>query len=162
MSGYGKEADIWSIGVIMFLLLMGKLPFDGKDREEIIANTVRGELTFKNPQVWHNLSEDARDLILGLLNKSPAKRITAREALRHPWITKHAAIMPHHHHHHHGSHYRGSSLGSANGHHSPHARPAHHRGTPQAARTQPEIDHPATRAHTPPPMLVIDEGIETK
>ena len=41
MQGYGKEADLWSVGVIMFLLLCGKLPFDGDDHNEIIRSTIQ-------------------------------------------------------------------------------------------------------------------------
>lgn len=41
MQGYGKEADLWSVGVIMFLLMCGKLPFDGEDHNEIVRNTIQ-------------------------------------------------------------------------------------------------------------------------
>lgn len=45
MQGYGKEADLWSVGVIMFLLLCGKLPFDGDDHNEIIRSTIQVRIT---------------------------------------------------------------------------------------------------------------------
>jgi calcium/calmodulin-dependent protein kinase I len=67
--GYGKEADLWSVGVIMFLLLCGKLPFDG-DSQEIIRSTIQGDFKV-NPTVWGKLSEDAKSLITSLLAKSP-------------------------------------------------------------------------------------------
>jgi serine/threonine protein kinase len=89
MQGYGKEADLWSVGVIMFLLMCGKLPFDGDDHNEIIRNTIQAELK-PNLTIWNKLSEEARSLMNGLLNKVPKDRITAREALKHPFISKYA------------------------------------------------------------------------
>eukprot|EP01039_Chlorochromonas_danica_P007127 gene7127-7880_t len=85
MQGYGKEADLWSVGVILFLLLCGKLPFDGDDHNEIIRSTIQADLKV-NPTVWSKLTEDAKNLITSLLNKNPKDRITAREALRHPFL----------------------------------------------------------------------------
>lgn len=85
MQGYGKEADLWSVGVILFLLLCGKLPFDGEDHNEIIRSTIQADLKV-NPNVWHRLSEDAKSMITSLLNKNPKERITARDALKHPFI----------------------------------------------------------------------------
>jgi Ca2+-binding EF-hand superfamily protein len=85
MQGYGKETDLWSVGVILFLLLCGKLPFDGEDHNEIIRSTIQADLKV-NPTVWTKLSEDAKNLITSLLNKNAKERITAREALRHPFI----------------------------------------------------------------------------
>jgi Ca2+-binding EF-hand superfamily protein len=82
MQGYGKEADLWSIGVIMFLLVCGKLPFDGVDNDEIIRATINADLKAP-PQVWSKLTEDTKSLITALLQKSPKLRITAREALKH-------------------------------------------------------------------------------
>jgi calcium/calmodulin-dependent protein kinase I len=70
MQGYGKEADLWSVGVILFLLLCGKLPFDGEDHNEIIRSTIQADLKV-NPTVWNKLTEDARNLITALLNKNP-------------------------------------------------------------------------------------------
>lgn len=70
MQGYGKEADLWSVGVILFLLLCGKLPFDGDDHNEIIRSTIQADLKV-NPVVWNKLSEDARNFITSLLNKNP-------------------------------------------------------------------------------------------
>ncbi len=70
MQGYGKEADLWSVGVIMFLLLCGKLPFDGDDHNEIIRSTIQADLKV-NPAVWAKLSDEAKSLMTSLLNKSP-------------------------------------------------------------------------------------------
>jgi serine/threonine protein kinase/Ca2+-binding EF-hand superfamily protein len=98
--GYGKEADLWSIGVIMFLLICGKLPFDGASADEIIQATVQGDLKV-NPHVWGKLSEPAKHLLRSLLNKSATERLTAREALKHPFIQLNAPREKHHHHHHH-------------------------------------------------------------
>mmetsp|Transcript_10330 Transcript_10330/g.17298 ORF Transcript_10330/g.17298 Transcript_10330/m.17298 type:complete len:410 (+) Transcript_10330:102-1331(+) len=92
MQGYGKEADLWSVGVIMFLLICGKLPFDGDDHNEIIRSTIQADLKV-NPSVWSKLSEEAKALIQCLLNKDPRERITARDALKHPFILLHS---PHH------------------------------------------------------------------
>jgi len=104
--GYGKEADLWSVGVIMFLLICGKLPFDGAQPEDIIKATVQGDLKV-NPTVWGKLSEPAKGLMRALLNKSCTNRITAREALKHAFIQENApkAHHKHHHHHHHHHHH---------------------------------------------------------
>mmetsp|Transcript_11288 Transcript_11288/g.17176 ORF Transcript_11288/g.17176 Transcript_11288/m.17176 type:complete len:828 (-) Transcript_11288:222-2705(-) len=85
--GYGQETDLWSVGVIMFLVLCGKLPFDGRTQHEIICATVKGDITV-SPSTWNKLSEDTKLLIRQLLHKNPKSRITAREALRHPFITR--------------------------------------------------------------------------
>lgn len=87
MQGYGKEADLWSIGVIMFLLLCGKLPFDGADNDEIIRSTIHADLKAP-PHVWSKMHEDTRSIILALLNKSPRARISARDALKHPFFDR--------------------------------------------------------------------------
>jgi serine/threonine protein kinase/Ca2+-binding EF-hand superfamily protein len=87
MQGYGKEADLWSVGVIMFLLLCGKLPFDGEDHNEIIRCTIQADMKV-NPTVWAKLTSEAQDLISSLLNKDPKERITARDSLRHPFFAK--------------------------------------------------------------------------
>lgn len=92
MQGYGKEADLWSIGVIMFLLLCGKLPFDGDDHNEIIRSTIQGDLKV-NPSVWNKLSDEAKALLTSFLTKSPKDRITARSALKHPFMQLFAAQM---------------------------------------------------------------------
>jgi Ca2+-binding EF-hand superfamily protein/predicted Ser/Thr protein kinase len=70
MQGYGKEADLWSVGVILFLILCGKLPFDGEDHNEIIRSTIQADLKV-NANVWNKLSDDAKGLICALLNKNP-------------------------------------------------------------------------------------------
>ena len=89
MQGYGKEADLWSVGVIMFLLLCGKLPFDGDDHNEIIRSTIQAELKV-NSTVWNKLADDAKNLMMGLLNKNPKERTSARDALKHPFILHNA------------------------------------------------------------------------
>jgi serine/threonine protein kinase len=67
--GYGREADLWSVGCIMFLLLCGKVPFDGDTTPEI-RNSIQAGFTV-NPNVWNGLNEDARNLITSLLEKDP-------------------------------------------------------------------------------------------
>eukprot|EP01029_Cantina_marsupialis_P016791 TRINITY_DN3763_c0_g1_i1.p1 TRINITY_DN3763_c0_g1~~TRINITY_DN3763_c0_g1_i1.p1 ORF type:complete len:738 (-),score=148.78 TRINITY_DN3763_c0_g1_i1:1043-3256(-) len=87
MKGYDNEADLWSVGVIMYLLLEGHLPFDGRSKHEVIQKTMNSKLLFSKSKN-HVLSADCLSLIRGLLEKNPQKRLTARAALEHPWIQK--------------------------------------------------------------------------
>jgi serine/threonine protein kinase len=68
LNGYGREADIWSVGTIMYLLMRGRLPFDGDSREEIIERTINGSID-TDDEIWRTYSAEAKDLLLGLLNK---------------------------------------------------------------------------------------------
>ena len=85
---YNKSVDLWSVGVIIYLLLSGFLPFDDENSEsEIIKQTIENEVTFDS-SVWENISQEAKDLIRSLLCKEPDKRISIKEVLEHPWIDK--------------------------------------------------------------------------
>ncbi|CAM9376386.1 unnamed protein product [Chrysoparadoxa australica] len=92
LNGYGKEADIWSVGTIMYLLLRGRLPFDGETREEIIECTINGRVD-EEDEVWNTFSSDTQDIILGMLNKDVKQRYTAKQMLDHPWVTTRLAAM---------------------------------------------------------------------
>nr|XP_027202838.1 LOW QUALITY PROTEIN: calcium-dependent protein kinase 2-like [Dermatophagoides pteronyssinus] len=82
---YTKICDIWSCGVVMFILLSGSPPFHGKSNKETLEKVRKGEYTM-NASVWKNISSAAKDLIRRMLEYNPERRITAEEALKHPWM----------------------------------------------------------------------------
>ena len=85
---YGKEVDLWSLGVITYLMLSGSLPFDDKhDEEEIARKTVAEPPPYKG-SIWKKISPEAKDFIKKLLEKDPKKRMNIKEALQHEWFHK--------------------------------------------------------------------------
>lgn len=90
--GYGREADIWSVGVIMFLLLRGDLPFHGKTKNEIIQKTLHADVNLEGDAAWHSISPSGKALLKGLLTKDPSKRLTAQDALRQEWFNPRAML----------------------------------------------------------------------
>mmetsp|Transcript_21084 Transcript_21084/g.30464 ORF Transcript_21084/g.30464 Transcript_21084/m.30464 type:complete len:427 (+) Transcript_21084:129-1409(+) len=84
---YDKAIDIWALGIIVFVLLCGCLPFDD-DSSRITSEVVaRKKFALRFPRWASNLSSPAKDLLQKLLDVNPKTRITAEEALRHPWVT---------------------------------------------------------------------------
>lgn len=81
---YGVKCDMWSVGVVIFILLVGYMPFSGPDEKQI-ANIREGKFTLK-PDKWSQVSEEALDFIKKLIVVNPVKRMSAEEALNHPWI----------------------------------------------------------------------------
>ena len=82
---YTELCDIWSCGVIMYILLTGRPPFNGINEEEIMKKIKEGNYDLsKYP--WGIISDDAKDLIKGLLQVNPKKRLTAKDALSHKWF----------------------------------------------------------------------------
>ena len=85
---YDFKIDEWSIGILTYLLLCGKLPFSDEHSErEVARQTIHEKLSFSQP-IWEKKSKEAKDFVNKLLNKDPKKRMSVREALVHPWIKK--------------------------------------------------------------------------
>ncbi|KAM4845811.1 serine/threonine-protein kinase 33 isoform 2-T11 [Thomomys bottae] len=83
---YSQQCDIWSIGVIMYLLLCGEPPFLASSEEKLFELIRKGELHFKDP-VWDSISDCAKSALRQLLKVDPAHRITAKELLDNQWLT---------------------------------------------------------------------------
>ncbi|MCD9644042.1 Calcium-dependent protein kinase 20 [Datura stramonium] len=82
---YGLECDIWSAGVIIYILLSGFPPFWGETERGVFEQVLRGELDFES-EPWPTISESAKDLVRKMLVRDPKKRLTAHEVLCHPWV----------------------------------------------------------------------------
>ena len=82
---YNEKCDIWSIGVIMFILLSGSPPFNGNDDDEILKMVKKGEYYLEG-RTWNYISKNAKDLLKKMLTYDPKKRISAAEAYQHEWF----------------------------------------------------------------------------
>jgi calcium-dependent protein kinase len=83
---YDKQCDVWSIGVILYILLCGYPPFDGDNNKEIFRAIMKNDLEF-DPEDWSQISAEGIDLIKKMLDKDLSRRITLEEASKHPWLT---------------------------------------------------------------------------
>ncbi|KAL5557807.1 hypothetical protein UlMin_034018 [Ulmus minor] len=82
---YGKEIDVWSAGIILYILLCGVPPFWAETEKGIFEAILDGKLDLQSAP-WPSISAGAKDLISKMLRMDPRKRITAAEALEHPWL----------------------------------------------------------------------------
>ncbi|KAG6743940.1 hypothetical protein POTOM_052644 [Populus tomentosa] len=82
---YGPKCDVWSAGVIIYILLSGVPPFWDESEQGIFEQVLKGELDFES-EPWPNISESAKDLVRKMLVRDPKKRLTAHEVLCHPWV----------------------------------------------------------------------------
>lgn len=89
---YTYKCDMWSAGVIMYIFLCGYPPFHGENDAEILARVKAGKYTF-NEQDWKGVSSEAKDLVRKLMAFDPHQRLSAEQALNHPWI-KHYSSLP--------------------------------------------------------------------
>ena len=82
---YTSQADLWSLGVIAFMLLSSQMPFYGSTRSHVIEKILQCEYSFSGSR-WSNKSKDSRDFVSALIVKDPDVRLNADQALRHPWL----------------------------------------------------------------------------
>ncbi|KAL7513374.1 hypothetical protein ACHAXN_010425 [Cyclotella atomus] len=88
---YDKSCDVWSVGVVAYILVCGYPPFNGDTDPEIFEAIKKGSFSFPS-KGWSDVSDECKDFIKCLLRKDPRKRFTAEEALMHPWV-RHSCIF---------------------------------------------------------------------
>lgn len=82
---YDVQCDVWTVGVIIFIMLGGYYPFRGKSEEKVLKKVRYGEFTF-HKKYWTGISKEAKDLLKQMMTVNPEERITADEALQSTWI----------------------------------------------------------------------------
>ncbi|KAG7256987.1 hypothetical protein CRUP_030569, partial [Coryphaenoides rupestris] len=87
--------DMWSVGVICYILLSGESPFQGSSDTETLALVTSAQWEF-DEESFEDISEDAKDFISALLTKDPRRRLSAQDALSHPWIAASSCLDPSH------------------------------------------------------------------
>ncbi|XP_037128474.1 calcium/calmodulin-dependent protein kinase type II subunit gamma isoform X12 [Syngnathus acus] len=88
---YSKPVDIWACGVILYILLVGYPPFWDEDQHKLYQQIKAGAYDFPSPE-WDTVTPEAKNLINQMLTINPAKRITADQALKHPWVCQRSTV----------------------------------------------------------------------
>lgn len=86
-NSYNEKCDLWSCGVILYILLCGAPPFYGSNEDEIFHRILTGTYSFKH-QIWNHISAEGKELVTQLLELDPSKRLSAKEAMEHCWFKK--------------------------------------------------------------------------
>ena len=82
---YNEKCDLWSVGVMLYIMLCGRPPFNGATEDAIINKVKKAVWEFRG-EIWDNITPEAKDLIKKLMEKSVDARLSAVQALAHPWI----------------------------------------------------------------------------
>ncbi|KAG0459740.1 hypothetical protein HPP92_022868 [Vanilla planifolia] len=82
---YGQEADIWSVGVMLYILLTGVPPFWAENEQGVFEEILKGQVDYTSDP-WPSLSTDVKELVSSMLQQDPKERPSAAEILKHPWI----------------------------------------------------------------------------
>ena len=111
-TAYTPAVDMWSVGVILFILLSGYSPFDHDDEEQLFKNIKEGTYCMDD-RIWRYISEGAKDCVRQLLTVDVMNRMTATQALQHPWI-RHKHNHYHHHYQNHDDHHNNNNNNNNN------------------------------------------------
>jgi calcium-dependent protein kinase len=84
---YDAKCDVWSLGVVLYVILCGRVPFEGSSEEEIQQAILEKPFRYRG-RAWTTISEEAKDLVKRMLVKKPKHRYSAADALAHPWIAE--------------------------------------------------------------------------
>jgi serine/threonine protein kinase len=93
LGDYTSQADLWSIGVITYMLLaQGQKPFEGKTPKQMVAKVLLGKYSFEDDALWESISDQAKQFIGALLVVKPEERLTATQAMQHAWLHSETAV----------------------------------------------------------------------